>query len=288
VIGLGLALLAILDDNSQGKGWFRKDQVADLMLSMGARNEALGNSAEPAPADTHNYARDMILLHERLNGVYPDDLDAEGLVDWDKWAAEGGALARELLTAPDDARQRTARAKLREICAKCHDAQGEDKIIVDPPPRFASQAAKSPEPAAFFFDRKLLATLMPTPLRSTSTKRVMDQGRFRLRDVLAHAGVVKAETDRGREQALVDLRHVVQTIGTLHEDNAGAFVEEGEADWNAWVKDLLDAVDELGRAKNPPDVARKAAAVGKVCETCHDAAEEPDEPIEWRYQSLLQ
>jgi hypothetical protein len=114
----------------------------------------------------------------------------------------------------------------------------------------------------------------------------MDQGKFRLRDILAHVGVVQADTDRSKEQALVDLRNVADTIGGLYEANAGAYYEE--AKWNQWVADLKAAISKLESAADPPEVAKRAADVGKTCEACHDGADEPDEPIEWRYSSLLQ
>ncbi len=285
VFALVFAILPLIEDTSEDKGWFRTYHVSDLMLQMGSRNEALGNSAEPLARSPHNSARDMIWLYERIEGVYPEKIDDAGRQKWDAWARDGAKYARELLMAGTDAQQREARRKLREVCANCHDAHGEEDVALDPPPTMLGNAGGNGG-AGMFFDREQVAKLKPTPLQSRSTNRVMDQGKFRLRDILAHAGVVQADTDRGKEQALVDLRNVADTIGGMYEANAGAYFEE--AKWNQWVTELKAAIAKLESAADPAEVAKRAAEVGKTCEACHDGADDPDEPIEWRYSSLLQ
>lgn len=288
VIGVALTAMALISDFREDSGWFRKHETADAMLSMGARNDALGNEAEALPHNAHNHARDLMRLHERIIGRYPAELDQGSRSQWDDWAREGAARARDLLLAPDDAAQRSARARLREVCQRCHEAEGKEEVPLNPPPRMIAQAGNGAPAMAYFFDQQRLSELKPTALARAdrTTKRVMEQSRNRLRDILTHAGVVEGEIDRDREQALVDLRSVVEFTGTLWESNAAAFWEEEK--WENWAREVQKQIDELAKARSPEDIARTASSIGQACESCHDGADELGSPIEWRYRSLLE
>jgi quinol-cytochrome oxidoreductase complex cytochrome b subunit len=259
----------VIQDMSAKEGWFRKQSPEDVMMAMGTRNVALLNSAETPPEDTHNYARDILLLHERLIGNYTDPIDDPGRKKWDELAATGAEAAKRLLYAPDATAQAKAREELRQVCKDCHKDYEKEDIQLDPPALFA--AAGTPEPVAtgFFFSQ---------------------DGLEPLRDILIEAGVIadKRNPDkpkRGRDQALVDLKAVTEIIATHYEKNAGSYFEE--AKWNGWIEDLRKATAELAVAKDPADAGKKAAAVGKTCENCHAGADDPTEPIEWRFASLL-
>ncbi|MBK8206937.1 MAG: cytochrome b N-terminal domain-containing protein [Planctomycetes bacterium] len=281
---LGLSIVPLVEDSSDSAGWFRKQSLADLMPAMGTRNTALGNTRDPLPWDTYKHAQDLKLLHERIRGVYPDDLDAPGRAQWDEWADQGAAFALELQLANDDTGQREARLGLRKTCQKCHDAHDKGDIRLDPEGTVAAATKEPVAPKSYFFDQALLESTKPN-MTATTTKRIMDQGKFRLGDILAQAGITSGEKKRSAEQALVDLRAVTAAIGKLYEKNNAVFLDEQK--WNNWVKELATAVEELAQASNPEDVGKKMAAVGKACETCHEGADEPDEPIEWAYSSLL-
>lgn len=281
---LGLSIVPLVEDSSDSAGWFRKQSLADLMPAMGTRNAALGNMREPLPWDTYKHAQDLKLLHKRIRGVYPDDLDAPGRAQWDEWADQGAAYALELQLANDDQLQREARLRLRKTCQKCHEAHDKGDIRIDPEATVAATTKEPVAPKTFFFDQALLESTAPN-MTATTTKRIMDQGKFRLGDILAQAGITSGEKKRSAEQALVDLRAVTAAIGKLYEKNNAVFLDEQK--WNNWVKELANAVEELAQASNPEEVGKKMAAVGKACETCHEGADEPDEPIEWAYSSLL-
>jgi quinol-cytochrome oxidoreductase complex cytochrome b subunit len=281
----------VIQDMSADEGWFRKQKPEDIMVAMGTRNKALLNSAELPPADTHNYARDMQLLHEQLIGNYTDPIDDAGRKKWDELAAKGAEAARRLLLAPDSETQIKARDDLRQVCRDCHKEHEKEDVPIDPPPLFTAAGAPKPDPVWFFFKQDALATLAPTTLeRTNSTSKMMDQMKYSLRDILAEAGIIEDKRNpdkpkRSREQALVDLKAVTEIIATHYEKNAGTFPEESK--WKGWLEDLRKTTAELALAKDPADVGKKMAAVGKACEACHSGADEPTEPIEWRFQSLL-
>jgi quinol-cytochrome oxidoreductase complex cytochrome b subunit len=281
----------VIQDMSADEGWFRKQSPEDVMTAMGTRNKSLMNSTELPPADAHNHARDMLLLHERLIGNYPDPIDAAGRTKWDELANKGVEAARRLLLAPDSATQIKAREELRQVCKDCHKEHEKEDVQIDPPPLFAAAASREPERVEFFFNQDALATLQPTTFeRTTSTTKMMDQLKYSLRDILIEAEVIEDRRSpdkpkRSREQALVDLRAVTEIVATHYEKNAGSFFEEPK--WNTWVADLRKATAELAIAKDATDVGKKTAAVGKACESCHDGADDLTEPIEWRFQSLL-
>ncbi|MCA8936919.1 MAG: hypothetical protein KDB68_12035, partial [Planctomycetes bacterium] len=90
---------------------------------------------------------------------------------------------------------------------------------------------------------------------------------------------------RSREQAMIDLLDQVQLLDKYYEKNAGAYYEE--AKWSKWVASLRTASEALSKATSATEVVKLSAEVGKACESCHDGADEPDEPIEWTFQSLL-
>ena len=281
----------VIQDMSANEGWFRNQKVDDIMVAMGTRNKALLNSAELPPDETHNYARDMQVLHERLIGNYTDPIDNAGRKKWDELANKGAEAARRLLLAPDAETQVKAREELRQVCKDCHTEHEKEDVPLDPPSLFASVEAPKADPAAFFFKQDVLTTLQPTTFeRTNSTSKMMDQLKYSLRDVLIEAGVVEDKRNpdkpkRSREQALVDLRAITEIIATHYEKNAGDFPEEKK--WNEWVEKLRQATSELATAKDAGEAGKRTAAIGKVCESCHDDAVQPTEPIEWRFQSLL-
>lgn len=273
-----LSIVPLVEDSSNGEGWFRPHNVPDLMLAMGRHNAALGNNAQDLPATTHRHALDLRELHARLRGVYPDDLDAGQRAKWDELASQGEALSRELLLAPPS-QMKATRAKLREVCQNCHDAHDKGDVPLEPA-LGGTVAVRGPR----FFDEKRLATLTPETSQTT-TKRIMDQGRFRMSDILIHAGIATGEAKKDKEQALVDLRRAGKAIAGLYSKNNAVFEDEGR--WNKWAADLAAAIEALEQAEDAADVGKKMAAVGKACETCHEGADHPDEPIEWAYASLL-
>lgn len=281
---VGLSIVPLVEDSSDNAGWFRKQSLADLMPAMGSRNEALGNSGQALPWDAYKHAQDLKLLHQRIRGVYPEEIDAAGRAQWDEWADQGAAIALELQLAGDDGQQREARKRLREICQKCHDAHDNAEIRIDPEATVSAASKEPVVPRTYFFDQALLESIKPE-MTATTTKRIMDQGKFRLGDILAQAGITSGEKKRSAVQALVDLRAVTVAISKLYPKNNAVFLDEQK--WDNWVKELSKAVDELAQAGNPQEVGKRMAAVGKACETCHEGADEPDEPIEWAYSSLL-
>jgi len=288
-IGLGVVLVAmlllgalpLLQDSSDKRGWFASYDVEGLMLAMGSRNDALGPEDATLPPNAHLHAHDLRLLHERLIGVYPDDIDADARTKWDAWARDGASAALALFKAADSDAQQQALKDLRQACTSCHEAHEVD-VIVNPLAQTQGGAALTP----MFFDTALLASLEPRELRARGTKRIMDQARFRMRDILAHAGIVDDVTDRSKEQALVDLRHISERIASLWEDNAGSWFDEDK--WQAWSREMIAAVDRLALATDREDLAERMAELGRTCEACHDGGDEPDMPIEWRYRNLLQ
>ena len=111
-----------------------------------------------------------------------------------------------------------------------------------------------------------------------------------IKDILIEAGALTDNRDpeqehRTREQALVDLISLTGLVEDYYEKNAGSFYDE--AKWKKWVENLHLTAVELAKAKDPADVGKKAAAVGKACETCHSGADDLDEPIEWTFRSML-
>lgn len=293
VFGLAFSAVPIIQDMSAKEGWFRQPGVEDLMTAMGKRNDALLNSGEVPPAETHNHARDLMLLHERLAGVYPEKIEESQKADWDKLAQKGVEAARKLLLAPDAHTQLKAREELRQVCADCHKQHDKDDVKIDPPPRYVARDSNGQNnpPKAFFFDQEQLKTLQPGGIDpKRSTVKQMDQMKYRLRDILIEAGIVsdnrKPDAEkRSAAQSLVDLRELTTIVAGHYDDNAGAYFEK--AKWDKWIEELRKATDELAQAKDAADVARKSAAVGKTCEACHDGADEPDEPIEWTFKSML-
>jgi quinol-cytochrome oxidoreductase complex cytochrome b subunit len=293
VFGLAFSAVPLIQDMSTKEGWFRQPGVEGLMTAMGRRNDALLNSGEAPPAEAHNLARDLQLLHERLVGVYPEKIEEGQKADWDKLAQQGVEAARKLLLAPDAHSQLQAREELRQVCADCHKAHDKEEVKIDPPPRFVARDTGGPSnpPAAFFFDQEQLKSLQPggiDPKRSTTKQ--MDQMKYRLRDMLIEAGIIsdnrKPDAEkRSATQSLVDLRELTNIVAGHYDDNAGAFHDQ--AKWDKWIEELRRAMDELAQAKDAADLGRKAAAVGKACEACHDGADEPDEPIEWTFKSML-
>jgi hypothetical protein len=290
VVVLALSAVPIFQDMSADEGWFRKQSPEDVMVAMGKRNTALLNSTESAPDDTHNLARDLMLLHQSLVGNYTDPIDAPGRAKWDELAGRGAEAARKLLLAPDAASQAKARAELREVCGDCHKAHDKEDVPLDPPARFAAGETKA-DPVAFFFNQAVLTELKPSTFeRTTSTTRMMDQFKFSLRDILIEAEVISDKRDpakpkRSREQALVDLKALIEIVAGHYEDNAGSYFDQKK--WDAWIEDLRKASGELAAAKDTGEVAKRTAAIGKVCESCHDGADDPSEVIEWRFQSML-
>jgi quinol-cytochrome oxidoreductase complex cytochrome b subunit len=281
----------VIQDMSADEGWFRKQTPEDIMTAMGTRNKALLNSAELPPADAHNHARDMQVLHERLIGNYTDPIDDAGRKKWDELAKRGVEAARALLLAPDSATQIKAREELRQVCKDCHKEHEKEDVPIDPPPMFAAAATREPARAEFFFNQEALVTLQPAAFeRTNSTEKMMDQLKYSLRDILVEAEVIEDRRSpdkpkRSREQALVDLKAVTEIVATHYEKNAGTYFEESK--WNAWVADLRKATAELAVARDATEVGKRTVAVGKACESCHDGADDPTEPIEWRFQSLL-
>lgn len=284
VLFTGLSVLPVIEDFSGKRGWFAADNVPDLMAQMGTRNDALLHSGEAAPAHAHVLARDLELLHRRLIGVYPEKIDAEGKTRWDEFARKGEAASIELRLAADSIGQAAARAKLRDACFGCHKLHEKGDIPLDPPARFSAPvAAKGP-----FFDPVHLAEVTATAPSSKTTKRVMDFGRFGLEGILVHAGVIEGETKHSPERNWRNLEASVDLIAGVYEANAGSYdPDKGQQQWTEWVAALKKAVSELGQAKSPEEVADRAKAVGKACETCHDAAMDLDEPIEWTYAGML-
>ncbi|MCB9892954.1 MAG: cytochrome b N-terminal domain-containing protein [Planctomycetes bacterium] len=288
--GLILAAVTVIQDMSDKEGWFRKPDLEELMTAMGTRNRSLKNSAEALPADAHNMARDIQLLHENLIGTYPDPIDDAGRAKWDELAAKGAAAARKLLLAPDGPSQVEARKELRQVCEDCHKAHDKEEIKLDPPALVpVADAGPKDPPKSLFFDAGKMKGLTPVVDEKKGTGRQMDQMKYRLRDILRDAGIIDdpREPDKKRtpEQSLVDLRAIAEFVGGMYEDNAGSFYKKEK--WDQWIADVLKRTDELATATDPADVGKKAAAIGKACEACHDGADDLDEPIEWAFQSLL-
>lgn len=280
-----LAVLPLVEDLSNDTGYFKHHSVEEVMTAMGKRNERLGHSSEPLPGDTHNLARDMELLHQRLLGNYPEKIDEGQKSDWDQWAGEGVETARQLWLAGDAETQLKLREKLRETCAKCHEAH-DTEVVLEPAPRLAAPAG---DVAGFklFFDQEKLAELTPTEFtRTTSTGRMMDQLKLRLRDILIHTGVRTGETRWSREQSVVDLLALADIVEDLWERNEAEFFEM-EDEWRQWVEQLRQQVHEVAKARDDAEVVKGLKEVGKVCEDCHDNAIEPLEPIEWRFNRML-
>lgn len=284
VLFTGLSVLPVIEDYSGKRGWFERGDIPNLMAQMGTRNDALLHSTEAAPADAHVLSRDLELLHQKLVGLYPAKIDANGMAKWDELAIKGAAAARELRLAPDAIAQAVARTKLREACIGCHKLHEKDDVPVDPAARFAAPVAvRGP-----FFNARHMAEVAPTPPAGKSTKRVMDYGRFGLEGILIHADVMLGETKLSAERNWRNLEASVDLIGGLYDANSGSYdPDKGAQQWKEWTAALKLAVAELGKAETPEDVARLAKAVGKACETCHDAAQDLDEPIEWTFAGML-
>ncbi|MBZ0136074.1 MAG: cytochrome b N-terminal domain-containing protein [Planctomycetes bacterium] len=280
------ALLPVFQDMSDNAGWFTRYTPEDIMTAMGPRNDGLRNSAEPAPTDTHVLARDLELLHQRLLGVYPEVIDDAGRAKWDELAGKGAEAARLLRFAGSGDEQMKLRDELRQVCVDCHEYFEED-IRVDPVPRLAIAGDDSGDERPFFFDQQVLNPVTPTELDpKLSTKKLMDQLKWRLGEILAHAGITERNTTRSPEQNLVDLRYATTRAGAKWDSNKGSWFDEKK--WDDWIADLRRATDELALARTPTEVAARAREVGKTCEACHDGGDDLDEPIEWRFESLLQ
>jgi len=279
----------LFQDMSAREGWFARQSPEEIMAAIGPRNTALRNTSEEVPEDAHNLARDLALLHDRLVGNYPDDMEDSGREEWDRLARAGAAAARSLLLAGDEAAQMKAREDMRSACLDCHKLHEKEDVPLDPPPRYGAGPARQEK--KLFFDQEKLGMLNPSGQADPhSTSRMMDQMKWSLRDILIAGGVIAESRDttqplRGPEQALVDLRHVTNIVAGHYERNGGAYYSE--AKWDNWIKELREATSQLALAKDPADLARKAAAVGKACENCHDGADEPDKPIEWSFKSFL-
>ena len=279
--------MPVIGDMSDDAGWFTKYTPEDLMTAMATRNDALRNSAEPVPGDAHVHARDLELLHERLIGVYPAETDSSAQGKWDELARRGVEAARKMRFAGSGEEQVKAREELRQVCTDCHDAFDKEDVRVNPPSMFgaASDAPVAEKP--YFFDQDQLKSLKPGELKpKLSTKKLMDQLKWRLGEILAHAGVTDGETTRSAEQNFVDFEAASERIEGEFTDNEGSWWDQDK--WNKWVNELSKANNALATAKTPEEVAARAKDVGKACEACHDGADEPDEPIEWRFESLLQ
>lgn len=280
------SLMPVFGDMSDDAGWFKKYDTEGLMTTLGKRNDALRNSAEPLPDDTHIHARDLEVLHERLVGVYPTDMPEGEQVKWDELAERGIEAARKLRYAGNGEEQVLARKELRQVCEDCHKAHDKDEIRLDPPGLLAANDGGSASEKPFFFEQEQLSQLKPTDLNpKLSTNKLMDQLKWRLGEILAHAEITDRETTRSREQNLVDLREATTRVADKWGANEGSWWDE--AKWDAWIADLREATGELATAKSPEEVAAKALEVGKACEACHEGGDELDEPIEWRFQSLL-
>lgn len=290
---LVFAAIPMIQDMSNHDGWFSEYSPEDIMTAMGNRNTALRNSGEPLPDTAHNHARDMELLHEQLIGNYPDPIDDPGREKWDELAQQGVDVARRLRLAADAESQVKLRAELREVCEDCHKLHEKEEVLIDPPSLYGVRADKPKDApkAAFFFDQDKLNPLKPTELpEKLSTKKLMDQMKYRLKDILIESGALTDNRNpdkpqRTREQAMLDLIDQAALLDNYYAKNEGAYFEE--AKWKKWVADVREAAGELATAKDAGEVARKSAELGKTCEACHDGADEPDEPIEWTFQSLL-
>lgn len=279
-----LAAVPLYQDSAAGAGWFKIHDDEEIMTAMGERNERLGNSAAPLPNDAHVLARDMGVLFDRLEGRYPEDIKGGPDADWDRWVRDGRKAVQTLWLAGDSDTQVEARKAIREACQGCHDAQDQEDVVLNPP---LSVVPVEPEPELeFFFDMERLETLEPVKLeREDHTSRVMEAMKLRTRDILSHAGISEAPATLNREQALVDLRHLVEVVSGLFPVNEGDYFYP--ENWDEWSGHLRDAVAKLDTARTPEDVGRIMAEAGQACDDCHEGADDPTEPIEWRYRSLL-
>lgn len=292
VLFVVFAAIPMVQDKSNNDGWFSKYTPEDIMTAMGSRNAELRNSAEPVPDTAHNHARDLELLHERLIGNYPDPIDDPGRKKWDELAVQGVAAARALRMAANAESQRKHRAELRQVCEDCHKLHEKEEVRIDPPALFARQGqTDKPIEPEFFFDAQKMQKLKPTELPAKlSTTKLMDQMKYRLKDILIESGALTdnrgtANPLRSREQAMLDLIDQVKLLDGYYEKNEGAYYEKTK--WNDWVAKLAAASEALSNAGSATEVVKLSAEVGKACEACHDGADEPDEPIEWTFQSLL-
>lgn len=286
----GLTLLAVWEDHKAKAGWFATDEMDKLMAQVGRRNEALGHSTHPLPANAHGPARDIRLLSIRLRGLYVNDIEEAQKAQWDKWISEMESLADEIITTTNDAERRIARAKLRQVCADCHKLHADDEIALEP--KLAVPVAQLPPrqtsapPSAPLFDTAKLAMLSPSAIEARdlkSTRRMMNRSKFRLRDLLRAAGEGEGTPEGTPEQNYVDLREAVKLFGTHWEANQSSHADKSK--WDKFMSDLQRNVDALKEARTGEDARARFNAIGKACDDCHSAGDW-DEPFEWQYSDL--
>ncbi|MCL4729434.1 MAG: hypothetical protein KJ044_03220, partial [Planctomycetes bacterium] len=141
-------------------------------------------------------------------------------------------------------------------------------------------------PARPLLDPARLAGLAPLAIEARdlrSTRRLMNRAKFRLRDLMRAAGESEGEPEGSPEQHFVDLREAVRLFGAKWDDNQGTHADK--AAWDRYMRDLGAALDGLRDAKTGPDARARFAAVGKVCDDCHNAGDWA-EPFEWQFSDL--
>jgi quinol-cytochrome oxidoreductase complex cytochrome b subunit/cytochrome c556 len=290
VAGLMLSLVAVWEDHKQKAGWFTQPELDKLMAQIGRRNEALGHSTHPLPANAHAAARDARLLSARLRGLYVADIEESQKAQWDQWATDMESLADRIITTTAETERRKLRAQLRQVCADCHKLHADEEIALEPklPAPVARRPDPPPEtpPARPLLDPARLAGLAPLAIEARdlrSTRRLMNRAKFRLRDLMRAAGESEGEPEGSPEQHFVDLREAVRLFGAKWDDNQGTHADK--AAWDRYMRDLGAALDGLRDAKTGTDARARFAAVGKVCDDCHNAGDWT-EPFEWQFSDL--
>lgn len=289
---VGLGIVAVWEDHKAKSGWFTQDQMDKLMAQIGKRNEGLGHSTHPLPGNAHVAARDIRLLSPRLRGFYVADIEENEKAQWDKWVDEMGSLADQIITTTTDTERRQLREKLRLVCADCHKHHADEEIALEPklgqPVAAKPEPPKQPEPpkAVALFDPAKLNGLKPLeiPARElSSTRRMMNRSKLRLRDLLRAAGEGEGAPEGTPEQNYVDLREVVRLYSAHWDSNQGTHSDQKQ--WDKFMAELGKAVDALKDARTGDDARAKFNAIGKVCDDCHKAGDW-DEPFEWQYTDL--
>lgn len=309
----GLSLTPIISDMQDDAGWFHQSDVEEVMELMDERNLALGNDAMELPDDAHRHARDLRLLADRLRGNYPDDLEEPDYAQWDQWCDELAGHADELWNAASAHDARDARSAIRGVCVDCHDDQGIEDVTLNPalPEALGLALTTKPDPdpdpivtepddpdptdpeptpsARRLFSDAVLAQVQAAPFSDKnrrSTRRMMNQGKYRLRDLLRANGDIEGDTEYPPEQTLKTLLAAIEIYATMWEDNEATHPDK--AQWAKFVKDLRSEADKLATATKGKSAREALDRVGKTCDACHDAGVDWDEPFEWRYSDLLE
>lgn len=291
---VGFAGWALGEDMSRGQGYFAKRDVEDIMKLMRPRNDALLHRTEAVPTGAYRPARDLLQLSVALRDTLPKEQTDAQRERWRQWSLDLEAACRNLLEADNEAAQRRARTRIREICRSCHEAY-EIKAPVEPKPKSTTVVPDKVEgngtthDAGPFFDSAKLATkVVSTDLpRATSPEdrnwglKLMQRMGSLCEELQVHGGLAARPTKRDAEQCLTDLSEALKRSLPMRalRKYASDFTE---AEWAGHLTKTEKALADLAAAKRGEDFKQKFAALGKACDGCHSAWPETS----WKWDDL--